>query len=58
MQFVLQHLVCTKFGSRIQPELHAQQSPQDQLQPSTPELPPPITATRLPLNNGPSQCGQ
>ncbi|SSP30506.1 Uncharacterised protein [Acinetobacter pittii] len=25
---------------------------------STPELPPPITATRLPLNNGPSQCGQ
>ncbi|MNJ56326.1 hypothetical protein D3C77_518650 [compost metagenome] len=25
---------------------------------STPELPPPITATRLPLNSGPSQCGQ
>jgi hypothetical protein len=22
------------------------------------ELPPPITATRLPLNSGPSQCGQ
>ena len=25
---------------------------------STPELPPPITATLLPLNRGPSQCGQ
>ena len=25
---------------------------------STPELPPPITATRLPLYSGPSQCGQ
>ena len=25
---------------------------------STPELPPPMTATRLPLNSGPSQCGQ
>ena len=25
---------------------------------STPELPPPITATRLPLNSGPSQWGQ
>ena len=25
---------------------------------STPELPPPTTATRLPLNNGPSQWGQ
>jgi hypothetical protein len=25
---------------------------------STPELPPPITATFLPLNSGPSQCGQ
>ena len=25
---------------------------------STPELPPPITATRLPANSGPSQCGQ
>ena len=25
---------------------------------STPELPPPITATGLPLNKGPSQCGQ
>ena len=25
---------------------------------STPELPPPTTATRLPLNSGPSQCGQ
>ncbi|MDT4874352.1 hypothetical protein FQZ97_1096470 [compost metagenome] len=25
---------------------------------STPELPPPITATLLPLKSGPSQCGQ
>ncbi len=25
---------------------------------STPELPPPTTATSLPLNSGPSQCGQ
>ena len=25
---------------------------------STPELPPPMTATRLPLNKGPSQWGQ
>ncbi|MCY1561301.1 hypothetical protein D9M68_985370 [compost metagenome] len=25
---------------------------------STPELPPPMTAVRLPLNSGPSQCGQ
>src|SRR5690606_10004542 len=25
---------------------------------STPELPPPITATSLPENSGPSQCGQ
>ncbi|CEX17483.1 Uncharacterised protein [Streptococcus pneumoniae] len=25
---------------------------------SIPELPPPITATSFPVNNGPSQCGQ
>ncbi len=33
-------------------------SPARSIAASTPELPPPITATRLPLNSGPSQCGQ
>jgi hypothetical protein len=56
-QLALQHLV----GAQLAVELDQRDvatMPARSIAASTPELPPPITATRLPLNSGPSQCGQ
>lgn len=51
--FILQHGRLSSLG-QTQQGLRAPLRPRS-MAASTPELPPPITATRLPLNSGPSQ---
>lgn len=52
--FILQHTVGFHLWGKLQ-QGHMLYDARGSMAASTPEFPPPITATRLPLNSGPSQ---
>ena len=52
------HFINVQHGRPTGTVLDPATMPAKSMAASTPELPPPITAVRLPLNKGPSQCGQ